>query len=41
MKYKNRLGGKIGYIIFEEKYAMEIDTKLDFLILEEISKRFN
>ncbi len=41
IKYKNRLGGKIGYVIFDEKYSMEIDTKLDFFILEEISKRFN
>lgn len=40
-KYKNRLGGKIGYIIFDEQYSKEIDTKLDFFILEEISKRFN
>ena len=37
----NRLGGKIGYIIFEEKYSKEIDTELDFTILEQINKRFN
>ncbi len=38
---KNRLGGKIGYVIFDEKFSKEIDSKLDFFLLEEISKRFN
>ena len=40
-KDKNRLGGKIGYVIFDEKFSKEIDSKLDFFLLEEISKRFN
>ena len=31
---KNRLGGKIGYIIFSEEYSTEIDSEKDFLILE-------
>ena len=35
-KTKNRLGGKIGYIIFDEKYGLEIDTPLDFKIIETI-----
>jgi len=33
-KVKNRLGGKIGHIIFPEEYSMEIDTELDFKILQ-------
>ena len=33
-KVKNRLGGKIGHIIFPEEYSMEIDTELDFEILQ-------
>jgi len=40
-KTNNRLGGKIGYVIFDEKYANEIDTELDLIILEQINKRFN
>jgi N-acylneuraminate cytidylyltransferase len=35
---KNRLGGKIGYIEFDEKYSHEIDTKLDFKFLEALMK---
>ncbi|MEA3286905.1 MAG: acylneuraminate cytidylyltransferase family protein [Candidatus Marinimicrobia bacterium] len=31
---KNRLGGQIGYTIFPEKYSLEIDTELDFQLLE-------
>jgi len=34
----NRLGGKIGYIEFDEKYSHEIDTKLDFKFLEALVK---
>jgi len=30
LSVKNRLGGKIGYIEFDEKYSHEIDTELDF-----------
>ena len=35
---KNRLGGKIGYIEFDEKYSHEIDTELDFKFLELLAK---
>ena len=35
---KNRLGGKIGYIIFPEEYSIEIDSEKDFLILEKYAK---
>ena len=35
---KNRLGGKIGYIEFNEKYSHEIDTALDFKFLEALVK---
>ena len=38
LSIKNRLGGKIGYIEFAEKYSHEIDTKLDFKILEALAK---
>ncbi len=37
-KKHNRLGGKIGYFIFSEDYGKQIDTHLDFNILESISK---
>ncbi len=37
LKYKNRLGGKIGHYIFEEVYGKQIDTHLDFKILETIA----
>ena len=40
-KYNNRLGGKIGYVIFDEAFSKEIDTELDFTILEQINKKFN
>ena len=33
----NRLGGKIGYTVFPEDYSMEIDSPLDFEILERIA----
>ena len=35
---KNRLGRKIGYIEFDEQYSHEIDTDLDFKILEALAK---
>ena len=38
MKEKNRLGGKIGYIIFPEEFSLEIDTISDFTILENYAK---
>lgn len=37
-KTENRLGGKIGYFIFPEKYSMEIDTNQDFILLETIAE---
>ena len=37
LKNKNRLGGKIGYIMLSEEYGLEIDSELDFKILETIS----
>ena len=36
MKNKNRLGGEIGYTIFPEKYSMEIDSQIDFEIMEKL-----
>lgn len=36
-KVGNRLGGKIGYVIFDEDYSYEIDTPTDFEILEKIA----
>ena len=35
-KTKNRLGGKIGYFIFDEKFGKQIDNPIDFPILESI-----
>lgn len=35
----NRLGGTIGYVIFDEEYSLEIDTETDFKMLEEIAER--
>ena len=35
---KNRLGGKIGYIIFPEEYGYEIDVPKDLVILEQLSR---
>jgi CMP-N,N'-diacetyllegionaminic acid synthase len=37
-KAGNRLGGKIGYIIFDEEYSLEIDSENDFRVLEELAK---
>lgn len=37
-KTGNRLGGKIGYYVFDEKYAVEIDRLTDFLMLEMLAK---
>ncbi|MDZ7605338.1 MAG: acylneuraminate cytidylyltransferase family protein [Cyclobacteriaceae bacterium] len=37
-KVGNRLGGKIGYILFEEEYSFEIDSETDFRVLEEVAK---
>ena len=40
-KYSNRLGGKIGHYFFEEQYGKQIDTHLDFKILEAIGNYLN
>ena len=40
-KNGNRLGGKIGYIIFPEEYSYEIDSELDFIFLEHLAKYIN
>ena len=34
----NRLGGRIGHYIFKEEYGKQIDTPLDFELLETIGK---
>lgn len=34
----NRLGGKIGYVIFPEEYGCEIDVPKDLIILEQLSR---
>jgi len=34
----NRLGGKIGYVIFPEEYGYEIDDPKDLIILEQLSR---
>lgn len=36
---KNRLGGKIGYIIFPDEYSIEIDSQTDIDILEGVAAR--
>tara|TARA_B000000475_G_C15996349_1_gene447042 strand:- start:469 stop:1167 length:699 start_codon:yes stop_codon:yes gene_type:complete len=38
IKELNRLGGKIGSFIFSEEYGKQIDTPLDFDLLETIGK---
>ncbi len=38
---KNRLGGRIGYIIFPEKYSYEIDSVYDFRFLEILMNEIN
>ncbi len=35
----NRLGGRIGYVIFDQEYSYEIDTETDFEILEKIAEK--
>ena len=37
-KTGNRLGGKIGYVEWSEEYSLEIDTPLDFNMVEKIFK---
>ncbi|MGM0444387.1 MAG: cytidylyltransferase domain-containing protein [Fibrobacterota bacterium] len=36
--HSNRLGGEIGYVIFDEVYSMEIDTETDFALLEKTAR---
>ena len=38
MDNHNRLGGKIGYTVFPEKYSLEIDSHADLTILETLVK---
>lgn len=38
-KSGNRLGGSIGYTIFPEEYSLEIDTELDFQLLENMAAK--
>jgi len=38
IKNNNRLGGKIGYYIFPEECALEIDSMSDWIALEQIAK---
>jgi N-acylneuraminate cytidylyltransferase len=40
-KTNNRLGGKIGHVIWPEEYHMEIDTPLDFSIAEKAYEFLN
>ena len=39
LNHKNRLGGNIGYVIFDEEYSKQIDTELDFLYLESLGEK--
>lgn len=41
LKHKNRLGGRIGHVVFPEDYSVEIDTELDFELLENIHRKLN
>ena len=38
LKNKNRLGGRIGYVIFDEKYSYEIDSMTDLIVIDSIAK---
>ena len=41
IKNNNRLGGNIGYVIFDEQYSYEIDSMTDLRFLEALSKENN
>ena len=41
IKNNNRLGGSIGYVIFDEKYSYEIDSMTDLKFLETLSTEIN
>ena len=38
IKQDNRLGGRMGYIIFEEEFSFEIDTPTDLIVIDSIAK---
>ena len=38
IKHNNRLGGKIGYVVFEEEFSFEIDTPADLIVIDSIAK---
>ena len=38
IKHNNRLGGKIGYIMFEEEFSFEIDSPTDLILIDSIAK---
>lgn len=38
-KSGNRLGGKIGYVVFNEEYSHEIDSPTDFIFLETLAEQ--
>ena len=38
IKNNNRLGGKIGYVIFEEEFSFEIDSPTDLIVINSIAK---
>ena len=38
IKHNNRLGGKIGYVVFEEEFSFEIDTPTDLIVIDSIAK---
>lgn len=39
MKFKNRLGGKIGYYVLDESRSIDIDSQADLLVAREILNR--
>lgn len=39
IKYRNRLGGKVGYYLMDNDRSIEIDSPLDLLIAERILRR--
>ena len=38
IKHNNRLGGRMGHIIFEEEFSFEIDTPTDLIVIDSIAK---
>jgi len=41
INFRNRLGGKIGYVKWPEEYSYEIDTPLDFIFIENLFNKLN